>query len=216
MAVRGVPSVGALKRPVLLSAAVVLAVGLSSCGSSHPAATSSTTSATSAAAGAPIPSGQPQQHPRRASIVVFSPARMGDLVISPHYTCHGAEVTPPLLWAGVPPHTAELGIFVRTILEGHVTTNWAMVGVNPSLQRIAAGTLPSGAIVGRNSFGKVGYSLCPPDGGLITMGVYAFPHALGLKRGFNPESLKPMLGSGEVPWGGVAMLGHAERPAKPQ
>jgi phosphatidylethanolamine-binding protein (PEBP) family uncharacterized protein len=99
---------------------------------------------------------------------------------------------------------------VRTILEGHVTTDWAVTGISPSLQRIQAGKLPSGAIVGKNSSGKVGYSLCPPPGALVTMGVYAFPHKLGLKPGFDPNLLKPLLGSTEVQWGGAAMLGRAE------
>jgi phosphatidylethanolamine-binding protein (PEBP) family uncharacterized protein len=138
-------------------------------------------------------------------------------VISPRYTCQGGNVTPPLLWAGVPPHSAELLVFVRTILEGHVTTNWALAGLSPSLQKLEAGKLPSGAIVGRNSLGKVGYSLCPsPSGGLITMGVYAVPHGLGLKTGFNPEQLKPLLGGGEIAWGGVPMLGHPEHLAIPK
>jgi phosphatidylethanolamine-binding protein (PEBP) family uncharacterized protein len=143
-------------------------------------------------------------------MAVFSTARGGNLVISPVYTCHGANISPPVLWAGAPTTSKEIGIFVRTIILGHLTTDWAVVGISPKIQKIAAGKLPEGAIVGRNSSGKVGYSLCPPNGSLVTLGVYAFPHALGLKTGFDPESLKTLLSSGEVEWGGLPMLARAE------
>jgi phosphatidylethanolamine-binding protein (PEBP) family uncharacterized protein len=50
--------------------------------------------------------------------------------------------------------------------------------------------VPDGAIVGRNDDGKIGYSLCPEDGGetyIVT--VYALPEPLHLKAGFSAAEL---------------------------
>jgi phosphatidylethanolamine-binding protein (PEBP) family uncharacterized protein len=205
------------------SAVVALLAALSGCGSSthHEAGSASAhqeSAATTATTGATAPSGPtstPSQQAHRASILVVSHARMGNLVIDPQYTCHGADTSPPLLWAGVPANTKEILVFVRSIYQGRLTTNWALAGIKPSVKKIAAGKVPEGAVVGRNSFGQVGYHLCPPQGALVTMGVYAFPRVLSLTTGFDPETVKHLLGSSEVQWGGVPMMASAPSPAPP-
>jgi hypothetical protein len=47
------------------------------------------------------------------------------------------------------------------------------------------------------------------------MGVYAFPRVLSLNTGFNPDTVKSLLASPEVSWGGVPMLGSPPAPAPP-
>lgn len=128
--------------------------------------------------------------------------------IHSRYTCHGADISPQLRWHNVPSGTKELLVFVRTIVHGKLRTNWALGGVKPSVTHIAEGVTPVGAVVARNSFGKVGYSLCPPrnDYTFVTFAVYALPHRISLKQRFDPESVKATLEKPEVAWGGLTMV----------
>jgi phosphatidylethanolamine-binding protein (PEBP) family uncharacterized protein len=97
---------------------------------------------------------------------------------------------------------------VRTIANGHLSTGWAVAGIDPAAGSIPEGRLPAGAVVGRNSAGKIGYSVCPPRRALVSMGVYALPRTLALKRGFDPETLKPQLESYATHWGSSIMFEH--------
>ena len=70
--------------------------------------------------------------------------------------------------------------------------DWAVAGLNPTSGGFSAGTLPPGAVVGRNSFGKVGYSICPPKGSgeeHYVVRVVALPRSLAAKPGFDAEAL---------------------------
>jgi phosphatidylethanolamine-binding protein (PEBP) family uncharacterized protein len=201
------------RRRVLAALAAGMLIALSGCGSSSTGTPHAEHTSTATVPTPPHRAGSSRSGGHTASIGVLSAARMGNLVINPRYTCYGQDISPPLDWAGVPSKTKETVIFVRTIWHGGVTTNWAVAGISPSLSAIAAGKVPAGGIVGRNSSGKVGYSLCPPAGApaLITMGVYAFPRTLPLKEGFDPNTLTHELASGEVQWGGVSMLANERR-----
>jgi phosphatidylethanolamine-binding protein (PEBP) family uncharacterized protein len=132
---------------------------------------------------------------------------MSNALLARRYTCRGANVSPPVRWVGVTGQAKEILVLVRTLLgPGRFVVNWAVAGISPSAQGIAEGKLPAGAIVGRNSFGRVGYSLCPAKGaplGLVVIAVNALPHKLGLPPGFDPavvnsESIQP-----GVQWGSV-------------
>lgn len=111
-------------------------------------------------------------------------------------------------WAGVPASAKELIVVVRTLTKGQLTTNWALGGIVPARREIRAGKAPPGAIVGRNSYGQVGYSLCPPAGrpALIAMGIYAVPRKLGLQPGFDQSAISGVVGAPEVAWGSTSML----------
>jgi phosphatidylethanolamine-binding protein (PEBP) family uncharacterized protein len=104
------------------------------------------------------------------------------------YTCDGKDSWPQLAWGGVPPGTAELALFAMNVqpVEEKLFVDWAVTGLDPSLEGLEAGKLPKGAVVGTNGFGKAGYSLCPPGAGETYMfAVYALPQRLSLKRGFD-------------------------------
>ena len=70
--------------------------------------------------------------------------------------------------------------------------DWAVTGLKPTSIGISAGRLPAGAIVGRNSFGHVGYSLCLPKGRReenFVVRLIALPHVLTVKSGFDAEAV---------------------------
>jgi phosphatidylethanolamine-binding protein (PEBP) family uncharacterized protein len=112
------------------------------------------------------------------------------------YTCDGKDSWPALRWNGVPAGTAELILYAMNVqpLEGRLFVDWAVAGLNPSLEEIGAGELPKGAVVGKNGFGKAGYSLCPQGGGEIYMfALYALPRSLSLARGFDAREVRKQI-----------------------
>jgi phosphatidylethanolamine-binding protein (PEBP) family uncharacterized protein len=133
--------------------------------------------------------------------IIAAAGRPGQLAAT--YTCDGKNSWPELHWSGVPAGTAELAVFAMNIqpVEEQLFVDWAVAGLDPSLEGIEAGRLPKGAIVGTNGFGRRGYSICPSGGGEIYMfAVYALPSALSPPKGFDARELrKEVLGvSGNV------------------
>jgi phosphatidylethanolamine-binding protein (PEBP) family uncharacterized protein len=120
------------------------------------------------------------------------------------YTCDGKNSPPTLKWSGVPAGSKELILFILGLqpIEETLFFNWAVAGLDPSLAEIPTGQLPTGAILGRNGYGKNAYSICPAKGQAETyvFALYALPQVLSPKRGFDPMSLrKEVLGiSGDV------------------
>ena len=109
------------------------------------------------------------------------------------YTCDGKNSWPQLHWAGVPPGTAELVLFAMNLqpVGEKIFFDWAVAGLDPGLQGVEAGKLPSGAVVGTNGFGKRAYSICPATSGEAYMfAVYALPQKLSPQKGFDPLALR--------------------------
>jgi Raf kinase inhibitor-like YbhB/YbcL family protein len=78
------------------------------------------------------------------------------------YTCDGAGTSPPLAWGAVPEGTKELAVTVTdTDADGFI--HWVLAGLDPSVQALATGVVPDGAIQAKNGTGKVGWTgPCPP------------------------------------------------------
>jgi phosphatidylethanolamine-binding protein (PEBP) family uncharacterized protein len=127
-----------------------------------------------------------------ASMTLQSPsAPSGGL--SAEYTCDGKGTSPALRWQGVPDGTAELVLFAMNTqpVGGKLFFDWAVAGLTPDLDEIEAGGLPRGAVVGRNSFGKAGYKICPEgDGETYIFALFALPKKLSPSQGFEPFALR--------------------------
>ena len=111
------------------------------------------------------------------------------------FTCEGADLSPPLRWSGVPSSANELVLMALNLLpvEGALFFDWAVAGLDPDLSELEKGKLPEGAVLGENSFGKRGYSICPPESGKAEkylFMIYAIPTALDPKPGFDPLRLR--------------------------
>jgi len=110
------------------------------------------------------------------------------------YTCDGTGSSPALRWAGVPAGTDELILYVMNAqpVAGRLFFDWAVAGLDPDSQSIEAGQLPKGAVVGTNSFGERGYSICPPAGSGETyiFALFALPRSLAPQKGFDPRPLR--------------------------
>jgi Raf kinase inhibitor-like YbhB/YbcL family protein len=133
-------------RATAATAAVVVATGaaLAGCGGG-----SSRGSGAAASAGA---------------IKLRSAAFAPGAAIPVRFTCDGADVSPPLSWSRLPANTAELALTLEDLdAPGRPFTHWALAGLSGSSNGLAIGALPSGAVQGRNDFGRLGYGgPCPP------------------------------------------------------
>jgi len=184
----------------LTAQAVAVAVALAACGGGSsrsgttagsvvtPAGRQPTT--TMAGAVSPLAALLHQQSEPPPFPVTSAAKGPGDIVRT-RYTCRGEDSSPPVRWSNLPPGTSEVVVFVQTLGGGPPIVNWAVAGLNPLLNHISAGAVPAGATVGRNSFGKVGYELCPVAAAprLIGIMVVAVRHPLLLRPGFAADAL---------------------------
>jgi phosphatidylethanolamine-binding protein (PEBP) family uncharacterized protein len=138
-------------------------------------------------------SGRPEPSPA-LSIEASIPGLVGsEQQIPKASTCDGANTSLPVRWSRIPPGATELAVFVLNLkpVKGKNFLDWAVTGLSPTSQGISAGTLPAGAIVARNSFGKVGYSICPPKGTreIYVVRVVVLPRHLAAQPGVDAEKL---------------------------
>jgi hypothetical protein len=101
-----------------------------------------------------------------ADLAVHSSAfRPGEL-IPRKFTCHGANESPPLAFKGVPPSAKSLAIVLEDPdAPGGLFTHWLAWNIEPGVPEVKTASVPSGAVQGRNDFGKIGYGgPCPPSG----------------------------------------------------
>lgn len=179
--------------PLAILAGVVTALAAAGCGggSSKSASTSASGSAPAAGSGA------------GATIAVTSDFKPGTTISRAH-TCDGRDVSPPLHATRVPSATRELVVVMRDPdAPGGNFIHWGIANLKPARGSLSlpGGATPPGAVLGRNSFGSLGYrGPCPPSGAphhyVIT--VYALGQASGLRKGFSAGDVEglPVLGEG--------------------
>ena len=115
--------------------------------------------------------------------------------IPKRFTCDGNDVAPKLVWRGVPKKAKELALVLEDPdAPGGTFTHWLTYGLSPSTTEWGragwAAYPPGGAAprVGRNDFGRVGYSgPCPPPGQThhYVFRLLALTRKLTLQRGAN-------------------------------
>lgn len=104
------------------------------------------------------------------------------------YTCDGKDVNPQLDWTGLPANTASLALVMQDpdAPNGDIF-HWVVFNIPTSTKEIKqGGKIPTGALIGKNSFNKDTYSgPCPAKGTshtyLITL--YALNSKLNLPAG---------------------------------
>jgi phosphatidylethanolamine-binding protein (PEBP) family uncharacterized protein len=135
---------------------------------------------------------QQRQETTVASMTLESPSFQSGATLKAKYTCDGGDTSPALRWKGTPSEAEEQVLLVLSVRNGKLTFNWAVAGLDPGLSEIEEGRLPAGAVVGENSFGKDGYSLCPEPGSSETyiFMLFAIPKALDPEPGFEARPLR--------------------------
>lgn len=135
-----------------------------------------------------------------SGLTVTSPVEMtvtsaefehGD-ILPVRFTCaNGQLLTPPLEWAGAPPHTKSIAI-VFDDADAPITpyVYWIVFDIKPATSDILEGQLPPGARQAQNSAGRAGYDPpCPgPQGHWYRFTVYALDTVLNLPENASLES----------------------------
>jgi Raf kinase inhibitor-like YbhB/YbcL family protein len=120
------------------------------------------------AAGSPSPEVSPMTSPSasEARLSLTSSAFADGEPIPAKYSCHGADISPPLAWSGVPAEAKALVLFVDDP-DGRDWVHWSVLDMPAEDGQSAAGVDPGASRPqqGTNDFRKVGYGgPCPPSG----------------------------------------------------
>lgn len=145
-----------------------------------------------------LPTGKPEEGPTEVQRAKVPTADLTVTIpggrLKAANTCDGENMSPAVHWGEVPNGTVELALFVMNVLpvEGKLYFDWAVAGIDPSLEGLEAGALPKGAVVGQNGEGRNRYSLCPPgsEPENYIVALYAIPKKLSPKAGFEPLPLR--------------------------
>jgi len=127
-----------------------------------------------------------------------STAFKGGEIIPVKYTCEGQDVSPPLMWSELPQGTQSLALIVDDPdAPVGVFTHWVLFNIPPDSGKLPEAVptqaqLPSGALQGKNDFGRVGYGgPCPPPGRphRYCFTLYALDRVLDLKAGVSKKQV---------------------------
>ena len=108
------------------------------------------------------------------------------------YTCQGADVSPPLAWAGAPTGTAAFALIVDDV-DANGWIHWLAYDLPGDSMGLRSGA--SGSLLGRegaSSFGRVGWGgPCPPSGTHhYVFRLLALSAPTGLPRGVDAAAVR--------------------------
>ncbi len=107
------------------------------------------------------------------ALILKSPAFAHNGSIPRHYTCQGADESPPLEWSGLPAGTQSLALIVDDPdapdpqAPRMTWVHWVLYNLPPAATGLeqAVKSLPQGAREGLNDWKRTGYGgPCPPIG----------------------------------------------------
>jgi len=135
---------------------------------------------------------------KKMALQITSTAFSEGEMIPQRYTCDGPDVSPDLVWSGVPEGTKSLALICDDP-DAPVGTwvHWVLFNIPPGESGLAAEiphdkTLASGAKQGTNDFRKLGYGgPCPPGGThRYFFKLYALDAVLKLESGITKAKLE--------------------------
>lgn len=129
---------------------------------------------------------------RKNGMELSSPAFSHEGMIPSEYTCDGADRNPPLTIRNVPAKTGSLALIVDDPDAPRGTwVHWVVWDIGPGTTEIPSNSVPSGALQGRNDFGKKAYGgPCPPSG---THRYFFKLYALAASPALKPGATKAQL-----------------------
>ncbi len=129
----------------------------------------------------------------KSMIKITSPVFNEGQTILAKYTCKGEDINPPLMIENVSPDAKSLVLIVDDPDAPMGTfTHWLVWNIPPSIKKIEENSVPEGAILGTNDFGKTAYGgPCPPYGvHRYFFKIYALNTILSLKAGADCSQLE--------------------------
>jgi Raf kinase inhibitor-like YbhB/YbcL family protein len=109
------------------------------------------------------------------SLTIASPAFQHEQAIPAHFTCEGEDISPALSWQGLPDGVQTLALLVEDpdapdpLAPQTIFTHWIVYNLPPGstglVENAGDETLPRGARLGKNDFGRTRWGgPCPPIG----------------------------------------------------
>ena len=143
----------------------------------------------------PPPEEEEEEPPEEIVMEIISTAFQDGETIPIRHTCSGQDISPALSWSGVPEGTVSFVLIVDDPdAPGGTFTHWVIFNIPANTLELeeampTSSQLPSGALQGRNDFGRTGYDgPCPPPG---TPHHYHFTlYALDVTLDLNPGASK--------------------------
>jgi hypothetical protein len=112
------------------------------------------------------------------------------------YTCDDQDVSPPLMWTGVPTNTVSLALIMDDPDAPSGTfVHWVLYNLPPNITSLEQAK-NGGGEDGKNDFGKIGYGgPCPPRGSnhRYFIKVYALDQAPELKAGATKAQVEKVM-----------------------
>jgi Raf kinase inhibitor-like YbhB/YbcL family protein len=116
------------------------------------------------------------------------------------FTCEGSKLSPSFDIAGLPEGTVTWGLsIVDQTAENAV--HWVAANIDPAINSVDAGVVPTGAVQSLNRVNKVGYAApCPKVGEPHTylLTVYAVSQQLEVTDGMDSETMLTSLEAGSL------------------
>jgi Raf kinase inhibitor-like YbhB/YbcL family protein len=146
------------------------------------------------------------------TIRVLSPDFDDGGTIPKRFTCDGADVSPMLRLADVPPAARELALIVEDP-DADRFVHWSVLGIPPRSTVISEGEVPRGAVETENSFGDKGWGgPCPPEGDdphRYVFAVYALREPLDLGGDASADEVREGIADAAIARG--TLTGRYER-----
>ncbi|GAA5124905.1 YbhB/YbcL family Raf kinase inhibitor-like protein [Haloechinothrix salitolerans] len=136
-----------------------------------------------------------------AELELISPEFDDDGALPERFSYARHNLSPPLLWSGVPEEAAELVLLCEDI-DAPIGTfvHWVVKDIEPDVDGVDEADMPRGGIAGRNGFGAPGWSGPHPPAGddphRYLFQVYAVDRSLRLRMDANAADVR------------TAMAGH--------
>lgn len=126
------------------------------------------------------------------SFTLTSSAFSHNTSIPPKYTCDAEDMSPPLLWGGVPEGTQSFVLIMDDPdAPGRTWDHWVVFNIPANVRAVLEGKEPEG-VAGKNSWGRTGWGgPCPPSGTHhYVFTLFALDTVLGLSEGATKESVE--------------------------
>jgi len=124
---------------------------------------------------------------------ITSPVIFPGEMIPKKYTCDGKDFNPPLDISGVPEKAKSLALIVDDPDAPVGNWNhWAAWNIDPKITEIGEDSIPTGAMLGTNSFERLTFGgPCPPSGThRYFFKLYALDSAIDLPEGAEKDALE--------------------------
>lgn len=145
----------------------------------------------------------------RTILSISSSAFAEGALIPKVYTCDGDDISPSLVFAGIPEAAHSLALIMDDPDAPMGTwDHWLLWNISPATTAIAENSMPLGAVLGENSFKKLQYGgPCPPFGThRYFFHLFALDTRLSLPEGSRKKELQKAM-QGHIIGEGV-LMGH--------